>query len=132
MATTWVYRNSDFHWMVRNAGDPALINTQPASYTPVTLAQDACPDPRLTRGQATAPFVRAATAPEIAAYDAAQKTSTFTATSRQKDVIATCAQIVRARGIAAWNAMTLQQKKDATLAEADVWVAIRQFIEDNL
>jgi hypothetical protein len=60
------------------------------------------------------------------------RTTQFTATSRQKDVLATCAQIVRARGITAWNAMTLQQKVTATLAEADVWVAIREFIETNL
>jgi hypothetical protein len=63
---------------------------------------------------------------------AIQKTVIFTATSRQKDVLATCAQVVRARGIAAWNAMTLVEKKNATLAEADVWANIRQFIEDNL
>lgn len=60
------------------------------------------------------------------------KTARFTATSRQKDVLATCAEIVRARGIAAWNAMTLLEKKNATLAEADVWVNIRDFIETNL
>lgn len=59
-------------------------------------------------------------------------TTRFTATSRQKDVLATCALIVRARGIAAWNGMTLQQKKDATFAEADVWVNIRDFVETNL
>lgn len=60
------------------------------------------------------------------------RTHAFVGTSRQKDVLATCALIVRARGIATWNAMTLQQKKDATLAEADVWVTIREFIDTNL
>lgn len=63
---------------------------------------------------------------------ALSNTSRFTATSRQKDVLATCALIARARGIAAWNGMTVQQKKDAALAEADVWVTIRNFIEDNV
>ena len=79
------------------------------------------------------------TAPQITsaqtALDTAPATSpllTFTATSRQKDVLATCALIVRARGIPAWTAMTIQQKKDAALAEADVWVTIRDFIETNL
>lgn len=60
------------------------------------------------------------------------KVINFTAKSRQKDVLTTCAQIVRARNINNWNNMTIQQKKDATLVEADVWVNIRQFIEDNL
>lgn len=62
---------------------------------------------------------------------AAEKAFQFNATSRQKDVLATCALIVRARGIPAWNALTIQQKKDATLAEADVWTTIRDFIETN-
>jgi hypothetical protein len=60
------------------------------------------------------------------------RTAAFTATSRQKDVLATCALIVRGRDIPAWNAMTLLQKKNATLAEADVWTNIRDFIETNL
>jgi len=79
------------------------------------------------------------TAPQITAAQNAIETApatsavlTFTATSRQKDVLATCALIVRARGIPAWTAMTIQQKKDAALAEADVWVNIRDFIETNL
>ena len=69
MATRWIYRNSDFAWMVQAAGDPALIHTQPSAYTEVEIAQNDCPDPRTTRGQATTPFIRAATAGEMAAYD---------------------------------------------------------------
>lgn len=79
------------------------------------------------------------TAPQITAaqnaIDTAPATSpllTFTATSRGKDILATVALIKRAQGIAAWNALTVQQKKDAALAEADVWVTIRDFIETNL
>lgn len=63
---------------------------------------------------------------------AVERAARFTNTSRQKDVLATCALIVRARGIPAWNAMTVPQKATATLAEADVWVTIREFIETNL
>lgn len=59
-------------------------------------------------------------------------TADANATSRQKDVLATCALIVRSRDIVAWNGMTLAQKKTATLNEADVWVNIRVFIERNL
>ena len=72
MPSRWVYRNSDFVWMVQDVGDPARIHSQPSNYTLVELDQDACPDPRTTRGQATAPFIRPATAAEITAYDGAQ------------------------------------------------------------
>lgn len=53
-------------------------------------------------------------------------------TSREKDVLTTCALIVRARGIAAWNAMTPPQKVTAALAEADVWRDMRIWAENNL
>jgi len=55
----------------------------------------------------------------------------YTRTSRDKDVLATMAMIVRARGLPAWNAMTVPQKVAATLAEADVWITIRDFLEAN-
>lgn len=99
----------------------------------VILPDESMPDRRTERYDDTVPSKRrAATGAEITSWDTAQHATRFTTTSRQKDVLATCAEIVRARGIAAWNAMTLQQKKDATLAEADVWVNIRNFIEDNI
>ena len=61
----------------------------------------------------------------------AENLQQFTARSRQKDVLASCALSVRTRNMTAWNNMTPAQKKTATLAEADIWVGIRQFIEDN-
>lgn len=68
----WVARNSDGMWMMRDAGDPALILTQPASYTEHDVPGTQPPDPRLTRADGTSPTkTRAATAPEMAAYDAA-------------------------------------------------------------
>lgn len=119
--------------MVKDAGDPALIHTQPGNYTLVTIAGEDCPDERLTRYDPTNPSVpRAATPAEIAAFDAARVGARSFATSRQKDILATCALIVRARGIAVWNAMTTQQKVTATLAEADVWKTIRDFIDDKV
>jgi hypothetical protein len=79
------------------------------------------------------------TAPELAAAQTAIDTApaqspqlTYTSTSRGKDILTTMAMIVRAKNLAAWNAMTVQQKKDATFAEADVWVTIRDFVENNL
>jgi hypothetical protein len=79
------------------------------------------------------------TAPQIAAaqtvIDTAPETTPqmrYQRTSREKDILTTLAMIVRAKNLAAWNAMTVQQKKDATFAEADVWVTIRDFVEQNL
>jgi len=79
------------------------------------------------------------TAQQIAAAQIAIDTVTettptlrFQRTSREKDMLATCALVVRSRDIAAWNAMTALQKKNAVQAEADVWVNIREFIEANL
>lgn len=56
----------------------------------------------------------------------------YTATSRQKDLLALIALVVRAKGLAAWNAMTIPQKVAATLAEADAWTTIRDFLESNV
>ncbi|HTE59620.1 MAG TPA: hypothetical protein VK631_04670 [Solirubrobacteraceae bacterium] len=94
--------------------------------------------PRLTRWdvvalgvQPTPAELAAVTPAQIAAAEAAQRTAQFALTSRQKDVLATMAMIVRARGIPAWNALTTPQKVAAALAEADVWVTIRDFVEGN-
>jgi hypothetical protein len=80
----------------------------------------------------TAEELQSVTPEEIAAVMTATRTTRYRATSRQHDVLATCALIVRARNITAWNAMTVAQKRDAALAEADVWVTIREWIEDHL
>ena len=69
---------------------------------------------------------------QITTYEAAQRAAAFTATSRQKDILATCALVVRAKGLAAWTAMTIPQKTTATLAECDAWVIIRDFIETTV
>jgi hypothetical protein len=104
-----------------------------AAFAVVTVPGDRPVDVRAERYDGAAPARRRpATGPELTAFDASARAARFSATSRQKDVLATCALIVRARGITAWNAMTVQQKKDATLAEADVWTNIRDFIETNL
>lgn len=133
MATTWIARNSDSAWMVKGFGDPALVNSQPASYTAVACPGEDCPDPRLERYDATSPTKRrAATAQEQADYDAAVLDAKAQTTSREKDILATLAVIVRAKNTVAWNAMTTPQKVTATFAEADVWKAIRVWAETNL
>lgn len=63
---------------------------------------------------------------------AVQLTARCQITSRQKDILAMLATVVRGRNVSAWNAMTTQQKVEATLAEADVWKSIRAFIDDKV
>lgn len=70
--------------------------------------------------------------PNDPALVAAELTAQAQLTSRQKDILTTCAMIVRARGIAAWNAMTTAQKVSAAFAEADTWRDIRVWAETNL
>ena len=69
---------------------------------------------------------------DIDTYEAAQRAAFFARSSRQKDTLATCALVVRAKGLAAWTALTIPQKVTATLAECDAWVNIRDFIETNV
>lgn len=76
--------------------------------------------------------IDALTPAQIAAAAIAIRIAQFKASSRQKDVLATIGLIVRAKGLAAWNAMTTAQKVTATLAEADAWTTIRDFIETNI
>jgi hypothetical protein len=85
------------------------------------------------------PTLQAQAQPTIDAFDPnaqsvidAELTAAAVLTSREKDILAMCAVVVRAKGLAAWNAMTLQQKKDATFAEADVWRDMRVWAETNL
>jgi len=122
MATTWVACLVDR--AVRAAGipidgvsigDPANRATWRVDFTPAaTPAQ---------RTQAATILTT------VVVDDAAQRQEQYAGSSRQKDVLATLAMIVRARGIPAWNALTTPQKVAATLAEADVWITIRDFLE---
>lgn len=87
----------------------------------------------VTLGPVPTPAELAAITPaQTAAVQATLRTAVFTATSRQKDILAMVALVVRAKGLAAWNAMTVPQKVSATLAEADAWTTIRDFIETNV
>lgn len=70
--------------------------------------------------------------PNDPAHEAADVADAAQLTSRQKDILTTCALIVRARGITAWNNMTTPQKVAAAFAEADVWRDIRIWAENNL
>lgn len=70
--------------------------------------------------------------PADPAVIAARQLADAQATSRQKDVLATIAWVIRSRNVSAWNALTGAQKKAAVLAEADIWRDLRVFIEQNL
>jgi hypothetical protein len=127
----WVCEKATGKWMM-GFRDPAIFLTDPVNYGLVDLGAGApWPDPVFERWDAVL-LRRPATAAEIldAQNEAAAKTAVLT--SRQKDILAMCAVVVRAKGLAAWNAMTLQQKKDATFAEADVWRDMRVWAETNL
>lgn len=73
------------------------------------------------------------TAEEIAAYDAAVLTQIADVvavpaarkTAREKDILTTCAIVVRERNTGAWNAMSLAQKVNATVTLANLWRDIR-------
>lgn len=121
----WVIRTADSVFL-RDKGGEGLV----AGESAVTVTR--VPNARAERydvGQASG--IRAATGPEIATYDTSQVSSRSLATSRQKDVLATCALVVRSRDPNGWTAMTVQQKVNATQAEADIWKGMRDFIEDK-
>ena len=100
-------------------------------YTLVTLPDDTFPDPRTQKWNGSA--VVAMTAEEIAAYDAAVLTQIADVvavpaarkTAREKDILTTCAIVVRERNTGAWNAMSLAQKVNATVTLANLWRDIR-------
>ena len=132
MASRWVYRNSDFVWMVRDVGNPALIHSQPADYTEVEIEQDTCPDPRTTRGQATTPFIRSATAPEMAAYVAAKLSNVADRESLAPSVLAMLGTIVRGRNVPVWEEMNFAERKQAIRNEAAAFKGLREFVDGGV
>ena len=128
----WVYRVFDGLLVMGEGADPSVYLSDQVNYALVDLPDDApIPTPRTQRA-ASATTLRAATAPEIAAYDASQLSARSQATSRQKDILAMLATVVRGRNVATWNALTGAQKVAAVLAEADVFKAMRDFIDDKV
>lgn len=126
----WVYRIADGQFLFGNGPDPSIYLTDQVNYGIADIGDGTpLPNERTQKWNGTA--VVAKTAPEIAAFDAAVLAARSQLTSRNKDILSMCALIVRSRGIPAWNGMTIQQKVDATLAEADVWKTIRDFIDDK-
>ena len=69
---------------------------------------------------------------EIDTYESTQLSNKSLATSRQKDILAMLAVIVRQKNVSAWNALTTPQKVTAVLAEADLFKTFRGFIDDKV
>ena len=83
--------------------------------------------------------LQAAAQPTIDAFDvndpthAAIELATLAlTTSRQKDILAMLAVIVRQKNVSAWNGMTAAQKVTAVLAEADLFKSFREFIDNKV
>lgn len=104
------------------------------AFSIVEVPGESLPDPRTERYDAAVPTRRRpATASELTTYDTKTRTVRFQRTSDDKDLLATIALIARARvGVAAWNGLTLAQKRDTIRNEAAVWRTNREFIEQNL
>ena len=82
--------------------------------------------------------LQAAAQPVIDAFDPeaplsdGELAAAFQPTSRQKDVLATIAWTLSLHDPAAWEGLTVAQKKAATLAQANDWRDLRIWIEKNL
>jgi hypothetical protein len=136
--TKWLYRISDGTILMGGMFEPSRpiqsvtnnVVTYDPDYDIVEFADSVTVNINTQRYTGSA--LRATTAPELATVRTAVLDAASQVTSRQKDILSMCALVVRARGIATWNAMTIPQRVTATLAEADVWKAIRIWAEDNL
>lgn len=137
----YLYRKSDGVFLSGGSCDiqPPLITgpvvdgkpTQVPDFTTYGVAEfgDADqPDLRLHRYDAVL-GKRLATAPEQASHDDARVVDAAALTSRQRDILATVAFIIRRSDVVAWNATTPAQKKAAVLAAADVWRDLRVAID---
>ncbi len=127
----WIYRLSDARFLrggfaVDQPYDPA---TEGLAVFP---DNDPHPDQRRHRYANVTPLPRRdATPAEIAAYDDELLTALATRESRRKDIIAAVALLVK-RTDPNWGTYTLAQKRDAVLAAADEWIALRVFVEKNV
>lgn len=137
MVAKYLYRKSDGVFLSGGFVDvqPPMIGDPPApdfaTYGVAEFGDADQPDPLLHRFDA-ALGKRLATPEELAAAADSATTQRAHATSQQKDILAMIAFVVRSKDPAAWAALTLAQKRAATLANADIWRDIRVFIEKNL
>ena len=138
----FIYRKSDNRFlgggfydaqppMVAGPNDPDGNPTQVPDYVNYGVAEfgDAdMPDMTTDRHDATN-GKRRATAQELADDETEEVTQRARRNSRQKDVLAMCALIVRRSNPVAWAAMTPAQKRVAILAAADDFRDMRVLVE---
>ena len=131
----WLYRKSDSLFLQGggNLGlQPPLMGDPPLpDYTAYGVAEFADADqPSLHLHRYDAALgKRLATAQELADADDADTATRAQLTSRQRDILATVALIVRRSDPAAWTAMSAAQKKTAVLAAADQWRDLRVLVD---
>ena len=107
---------------------PQGVDTIDPDYAIVVVPR--IPDPLTEKWDGSA--IVAKTQAERDASKAAQLASKAQRTSREKDILAMLAVIVRQKNVSAWNALTSQQKVTAVLAEADLFKTFREFIDDKV
>lgn len=129
MVAKYLYRKSDGVFLGGGFYDPPL--TDPVNFGIAEFPDADQPNLKRHRFDPTT-GKRLATAQELADAAEADLTERSQRTSRQKDILATVAFIIRHKDPAAWDAMTGAQKRNAVQAGADQWRDIRIFIEKNL
>lgn len=126
----YVYQRSDNRFIGGGfAGDPPALDL--VNFGVHEFADADRPDLRLHRYDPQT-GKRLATAQELVAADDADALVSAAATSRQKYIAATIAFVIRHRDVAAWNALTANQKKAAVLAGCDAWRDLRALVEKLL
>lgn len=108
-ANKWVYRVSDGQLCMGAGPDPAIYLTDQVSYSLIDLGENApVPNERTQRVVHATQTLRAATAPELAAFDA-----TVRAAERDKDI---AKKAIRALAIATHKRLKVVVPTDTTTA----------------
>lgn len=131
----WVFRTADGVFVCggRFEPQPPLLGGAPdPAFGLASFADDRDIDPSHHRFDVATGEVRDATSQELNAAADAQIIDSAQTSSRQKDILATVAFAIRQANPAAWNALTLAQKKAAAITGADTWRDLRVFIDKNL
>lgn len=131
MVARWLYRKSDGVFLQGGFYDvpiPLIGGVPDPAYGIAEFGDADQPDPRLHRYD-PATGKRLATAPELAAQADADLTTQAALTSRQRDILATVALIVKRSNPTAWTSMTAAQKRAAVLNAADEWRDLRVLVD---
>lgn len=126
----WVYRVADGQLLMGGYLNPAVYPADSVNYALVDLDDTAPPpSPRLHRA-ASSSSVRAATAPEIAAYDLEIEDAKAATKARDKDFLAIFAVAAEAYN-PSWAGMTNAQRKTEVNRLAGRFDQLRRWMERN-